>query len=229
MMKAWFEQEVSVTDIQKMQFEKYLECLLEYNQHTNLTSITEENDVYIKHFYDSIWVMTKFDFLQIRTIADMGTGAGFPGIPLKIMFPHLHLTLIDSNQKKITFLNQLVDKLELKNVTFMKERAEVVAKQYISHFDVVVTRAMSQLNHLIEFSIPMIKRKGKLLAYKGATATSEMLDSKSTLNVLKSDITHVYETTLPNDYGTRAIIEITKQKHVVGYPRPYTTIIKKGL
>lgn len=229
MMRAWFEQEVSLTETQKKQFETYLEFLLEYNAHTNLTSITNKNDVYIKHFYDSVWMMTKFDFLKIKTIADIGTGAGFPGIPLKIMFPHLQLTLIDSNQKKITFLTQLIKKLELSHVTIIKERAEIVAKQYISHFDVVVTRAMSHLNHLIEFSVPMIKRKGKLLAYKGASATSEMLDAKSTLNVLKSEITHVFETTLPSDYGTRVIIEITKQKHVVGYPRPYTTIIKKGL
>jgi 16S rRNA (guanine527-N7)-methyltransferase len=229
MMKTWFEQELHLSELQKHQFKTYFDQMIAYNQHTNLTSITEENDVYIKHFYDSVWVMNRFDFTQVLTLADIGTGAGFPGIPLKIMFPHLHLTLIDSNQKKITFLNQLVETLELKHVTCMKERAEVVAKQYISHFDVVVTRAVSHLNHLIEFSIPMIKRKGKLLAYKGATASSEMLDAKSTLNVLKSDITHVFETTLPGDYGTRAIIEITKQKHVVGYPRPYTTMIKKGL
>ena len=152
---------------QQDQLEAFYHQLIKWNQVMNLTRITEKEEVYLKHYYDSLTLAKIADFRKIETFCDIGSGAGFPGIVLKIVFPHLKMTLIDSLKKRVDYLNTVIDQLKLENIQAIHIRAEDYAKQNKEAFDIVTARAVASLNTLLNYAIPMTKIKGSFLVMKG--------------------------------------------------------------
>lgn len=151
---------IVLSDIQKKQYEKYFELVVEWNQKINLTAITEEEEFYAKHFYDSISLSFYRDYSKVSNICDVGSGAGFPSIPLKILYPHLEVTIVDSLNKRIKFLNLLQEELGLTNCNFIHARAEEVGqdKNFRESFEIVTARAVARLNVLVELCLPLVKK-----------------------------------------------------------------------
>ena len=162
---------------QLQQFEIYYQTLIEWNQKMNLTAITNKEEVYLKHFYDSLTI--SFDFqLNNQTLCDIGAGAGFPSIPLKIVYPDLKITIVDSLTKRITFLKHLIQVLDLKNVEAISARAEDYALKHRESFDIVTARAVARLNILDELCLPLVKQDGYFITLKGLKAKEELLEAK---------------------------------------------------
>lgn len=223
---------INVTEKELSLLEKYYEYLVEYNSHTNLTSITDKDLVYLKHFYDSISVAQSYDFNKKLKVLDIGTGAGFPGVVLKIFFPKLDLVLLDSNNKKTTFLVNLIEKLELENVTIINNRAENYIKQNRESYDVVISRAVANMAILLELGIPFLKVGGNLIAMKASSevTTKELENSRNTLQTLKSKIITEKMFLLPIENSQRTIIVLEKEDITdPKYPRSYDKILKKPL
>ena len=220
---------INLSNRQLEQFEIYFKFLVEYNNYVNLTAITEEGDVYIKHFYDSILVGQVFDLSNIETICDVGSGAGFPSIPLKIVYPNLKVTIVDGLDKRITFLKQLVEKLEIDNVTLVHGRAEEYVKEHRESFDVVTARAVARANILNELCIPLVKVGGYFISMKGKNAEEEINEGNS-LKILNAEIVKQNEYFLPKEESKRVLLLI---KHFAKcsskYPRSYASIKKKPL
>ena len=207
----------------------YANFLLEYNSHTNLTAIRNIEDIYLKHFLDSILLLVKFDIEKNAKILDIGTGAGFPGVILKIFRSDLDITLLDSNNKKITFLNELIKKLELNNIKAVNDRAENFIKNNREAFDYVTSRAVSSLNVLSELSIPFVKINGYFIPMKG-NYEPELNDSLNAINVLGGELIKTIDYLLPVENSNRSIIVIKKNKSTeTCYPRLYDKIKKKPL
>ena len=220
-----FDDEKLNSIIQKFQI--YADFLISENKKYNLTSITEIKDVISKHFYDSISVL-KFKKFNKEKIMDLGTGGGFPGIPLKILCEDIDLYLCEPTKKKCLFLEKVITLLKLKKVTILNKRAEELDKKYFNYFDFVVTRAVSQLNILLELSIPYLKIKGQLIAYKSLKYEEEVTNSKRALKELSSNIIGIENVVFENN--TRNLVFIQKDKstkHI--YPRNYSEISKKPL
>lgn len=210
----------------------YYEELIKYNSHTNLTSITEKKDVYLKHFYDSLTLVKSIDFKGKNKVLDIGSGAGFPGLVLKIFFPEIELVLLDSNRKKTDFLNLMIQKLELSNVEVIKERAEDYVKQARESFDIVTSRAVAKTRVLCEISLPYLKNNGYLIIMKASdeVTKSELEESKKTINILNSKIERIVSFNLPIENSQRNIIVIKKLDNInIIYPRTYDKILKKPL
>ncbi len=220
---------IQLSKEQESQFKIYFNELVEYNKHTNLTRITEENEVYYKHFFDSLSLTKTIDILSQTNLCDMGAGAGFPSLPIKIVFPHLHITVIDSSNKRINFMNILIDKLQINHVDLVCDRIENFALKHQQSFDIITARALGTLPLILELGIPMLKNSGHLIAYKSNHFNEEIELSKNALSKLNSKISHIAEFSLPNQYGERALINIIKNKHVTGYPRSYQNMLKKPL
>lgn len=220
---------INLTQKQLDQFAIYYQFLVEYNKITNLTAITEEKDVYYKHFYDSLLLTQSVDFNKILKMCDIGAGAGFPSIPIKIIYPHLEITIVDSLGKRIKFLEQLIEKLSLEKVILRHSRAEDHALKNLSSYDLVSARAVGHLAIILELGVPMLKVGGYFLAPKGQNYLEEITESKNAISVLKVKKvkTDVFE--LPFEYGMRANILFQKEKEIKGYPRPYAQISKKRL
>lgn len=209
--------------------EVYAEFLLEYNTHTNLTAIRNVEDVYLKHFLDSVLLLNHVDLKENSNILDIGTGAGFPGVILKIFRPDLNITLLDSNNKKITFLNELIKKLELNNIKAVNERAEEFIKENRENYDYVTSRAVSSLNVLSELSIPFVKVNGYFIPMKG-NYEEELNDSINAIKILGGEVVKTIEYQLPIENSNRSIIIIKKNKPTDQcYPRLYDKIKKKPL
>ena len=164
---------IHLTDEQLHQLDEYYKMMIEYNEKINITRITDEKDVYLKHFYDSLTLIKAYDLTKDITLCDIGTGAGFPGIVLKICFPQLKVTLVESMQKKVRFLYQVKEKLNLKDLFICKERAEIFANNNREKYDLVTSRAMARLNVLTEMCIPLVKIKGYFIPMK-ATIDEEL-------------------------------------------------------
>lgn len=210
-------------------FKEYYEFLISENQKYNLTSITDKEEVFIKHFDDSLAVGDAIDLNEIESICDIGSGAGFPGIPLKIKYPHLKLTIIEPTKKRCNFLEKLVLKLDLKDVIIINDRAENM-KDLRETFDVVVARAVAKLRILIELCIPFTKVNGHFLALKGRNYQDEVYDSADALRILSSYVEGDYTYELKNDFGTHSIIKIKKLAQTDNkYPRNYSVIKTKPL
>ena len=224
-------EEIDITLSQKQleQFEIYFNFLVEYNNYVNLTAITEKEDVYIKHFYDSILVGKVFDLSKVTTICDVGSGAGFPSIPLKIVYPNLHVTIVDGLDKRITFLKQLVEKLGLDNVTPIHARAEEYAKEHRESFDIVTARAVARANILNELCIPLVKVGGYFISMKGKNAEEEINEGNS-LKLLNAKIVKKNEYYLPKEESKRVLILIEHFKECpTKYPRAFASIKKNPL
>ena len=204
----------------------YYELLVSWNEKINLTAITNKEDVYLKHFYDSLTLTKVIDLNKEESLCDIGTGAGFPGLVLKICFPHLKVTLLDSLNKRLIFLKEVINVLGLKDVTLVHERAEEYALKNREVFDVVTARAVASLNILLEYSIPLVKENKYFIALKG----KEENTNSNALNILKAKIIDTKVITLPYEESIRTIIKVQKkEKTPLKYPRRYSDIKKKPL
>lgn len=218
---------IVLTDIQLEQLETYKNLLIEYNQHTNLTAIKTENEIYLKHFYDSL---TMNEYIKDKQeILDIGTGAGFPGMVLAIANPNSKFVLLDSNNKKIQFLQYLNEHLQLSNVECVHMRAEEYVHQNLERFDIVTSRAVADLRILMELSIPACKINGLFIPMK-STLEEELQHAKETLDILKGSIISKKEFSLPYENSKRTILVIQhREKTDKMYPRVYDKILKKPL
>lgn len=218
---------IIVTDEKIKLLNRYYDLLIEYNEKINLTAITEKKDVYLKHFYDSLTLCKAINFNEIESMCDIGTGAGFPGIVIKIFYPHLKITLVDALNKRINFLNVVVSELGLKDVTLVHARAEEFAKDNRDSFDLVTARAVAKLSILMEYSMPMVKINKYFVAMKGH---DDVVVSNKALDVLGSKVLKVISFDLPNDAGVRNLVLVQKEKNIsLKYPRRYSDIKKKPL
>lgn len=224
---------VELSDKQMNQFKIYYELLVEWNQKINLTAITELEDVYLKHFYDSITLATTIDLSEGRySLCDVGAGAGFPSIPLKIVYPDLQVSIVDSLNKRITFLQLLCNSLELENVHLYHDRAETFGqnKKHRENFDLVTARAVARLNVLAELCLPLVKKGGQFLALKAAKSEEEVLEGKKAIAILGGKLVKETEVTLPFSEDKRYIVSIEKKKETPNkYPRKAGTPNKKPL
>ena len=213
---------IRLTDDQKSQFDLYYELLIEWNRIMNLTGITDYDEVNLKHFTDSLTISRIIDMAQINTLIDVGTGAGFPGIPIKIAFPHIKVYLLDSLNKRIKFLNEVIKKLGLKNIYAFHGRAEDFAKdrQYREKFDVCVSRAVANLSTLSEYCIPFVKTGGYFVSYKGGDSDEEVIRSENAITFLGGEIENTDRFFLPDTDMGRTLIKIRKRKRTPNrYPR----------
>ncbi|MFT4416904.1 16S rRNA (guanine(527)-N(7))-methyltransferase RsmG [Fredinandcohnia humi] len=216
------EKGITLSPVQLQQFETYYKLLVEWNEKMNLTAITEKPEVYLKHFFDSISAAFYYDFSTIQTVCDVGAGAGFPSIPLKICFPHLHVSIVDSLQKRITFLNELSKELGLENVTFYHDRAETFGQtqDIRESYDIVMARAVARLSVLSELCLPLVKVNGTFIAMKAASVKEELEDARKAIHTLGGKVKEVHHFLLPIENSERNIVIIDKLKQTPKkYPR----------
>lgn len=219
---------ISITDKQLEQLNEYYKALVEWNKKINLTSITEEKDVYLKHFYDSLTLFKEYDLTKDISLCDVGTGAGFPGVVLKIVFPNLKITLVDSLQKRLKFLDYVIKLLDLKDVELVHERMEDYSKQNEEKFDIITSRAVAKTKILVEISFKALKISGHLILMK-SSFEEELSDAEKIIRDIGGEVIDVNTFKLPIENSQRALINIKKvRKTEAKYPRSIDKI-KKSL
>ena len=205
----------------------YKTSLVSTNKHFNLTSIVDDQGVELKHFLDSVWFPFPPD---AKTLLDVGSGAGFPGIPLHLFHPHLHTTLLEPHQKKAQFLKQVIKELNLSNIDVQVERAEIWVEHHREQFDVVTARAVAPLRILLELTAPFVKLHGTLLLLKGPSAEEELDLARDAMNALGLSLRTIEKMSLPIIHESRSVIYLTKTKSTpTHYPRRYALIKSKPL
>lgn len=224
-------QGIELSEEQQRKFQTYYQMLVEWNEKINLTSITEEHEVYLKHFYDSIAPSFYTDLTKELTICDIGAGAGFPSIPLKIIYPNLKVTIVDSLNKRIKFLNQLAEALDLENVNFVHDRAETFGKGvYRESYDIVTARAVARLSVLSELCLPLVKKGGQFIALKSSKGEEELEEARFGLGILGGKVRETISYELPEEAGERQMILIDKRSQTPKkYPRKPGTPNKSPL
>ena len=220
---------VTLDDKALDRFERYRVMLSEGNKIMNLTAIAGDDEVSVKHFNDSLSLSLAIDLNRSLSMADMGSGAGLPGLPVKIAFPDVRLTIIDSLTKRIRFLESVTDALSLDDVTIINDRTEHAALSLQETFDVVTARAFAPLRTLIEMGLPMVRTGGVLIAMKGPDVEAEILEASQALKVLSAHVRTVIRHDLPLSMGQRTLVVIEKDAHVKGYPRAYARMKKQPL
>lgn len=214
--------EITLTKLQEQQFIKYYEMLIEKNKVMNLTAITEFDQVVVKHFMDSLSIANVIDMTAIHSLIDIGTGAGFPGIPIKIVYPHINVTLMDSLNKRIKFLQEVIDELDLKSIDVIHSRAEDLAKreEYRAKYDICVSRAVANLSSLSEYCIPFVKKSGKFVSYKAGKCEEEIRSAEKAIQVLGGKVEKIEEFHLHESQIARTLVVIKKNKDTPKkYPR----------
>jgi len=221
-IKMLEEKGIELSPQQINQYEQYFHLLVEWNEKMNLTAITDKEDVYLKHFYDSVSAAFYYDFSKPLSLCDVGAGAGFPSIPIKIAFPHLQVTIVDSLNKRITFLENLAKELQLDGVTFIHDRAETFGqnKEYREQYDLVTARAVARLSVLSELCLPLVRVGGTFVAMKAAHAKDELEVGKKAIATLGGSLKETYSFLLPIEESERNIIIVEKVKATPKkYPR----------
>ena len=226
-MKSIFEQEVDnlglvLSKKQKEQFDQYYNLLIEWNKVMNLTAITDYDQVNLKHFTDSLTIVKVISIEKMENMIDVGTGAGFPGIPIKIMFPHLKVVLLDSLNKRVKFLNTVIEELGLKDISAVHGRAEDIGKNklYREKFDLCVSRAVANLSTLCEYCLPFVGITGSFVSYKSADSEEEIKNAEGAVKILGGKIDGIEKFTLPETEIGRGLVKIVKIKSTPGkYPR----------
>lgn len=227
-----YGKEISIefSNIQIERFYKYMNLLIEWNEKINLTAITEPKEIIIKHFIDSLTVLK--DIKGKNTLVDVGTGAGFPGIPLKIMDEEIKITLLDSLNKRINFLNEVINQLDLKNIETIHSRVEDAGKnkKYRERFDIATARAVANLATLSEYMLPLVKVGGKSICMKGSEVSEELQNSKKAISILGGEIENIDNFQLPKSDMMRNIVIIKKVKTTpIKYPRKPGTPSKEPI
>jgi 16S rRNA (guanine527-N7)-methyltransferase len=223
---------ITLTDSQSDQFEAYYRLLVEWNEKMNLTGITEREQVYEKHFYDSLTAAHAADFAAAASLSDIGSGAGFPSLPLKIVFPHLQVTIIDALAKRIRFLEEVVNILELKDVRCIHARAEETARssEHRDYYDIVTARAVARLSVLNELCLPFVRIGGVFIAMKGSDVEHEIEESRFSAERLNGSIRDVIHLQLPGEGSERHLIRIVKTGPTPkAYPRKPGIPLKEPL
>lgn len=211
---------ISLNEEQEKQFIEYYKLLIEWNQVMNLTAITEYDEVMQKHFVDSLSLVKGIHISSCETLIDVGTGAGFPGIPLKIIFPHLKIVLLDSLGKRVKFLNAVIEKLGLNNITAIHGRAEDFSRQkeYREKFDICVSRAVANLSSLSEYCLPYVKIGGVFISYKSGAVEEELKNARRAISILGGKEKQTLKFVLPDSDIERSFVIIQKKKET---PRKY--------
>ncbi len=213
---------ITLTDKKRQQFDKFYELLVEWNKVMNLTGITDYEEVNEKHFVDSLSIVKAIDMESVQSVIDVGTGAGFPGIPLKIAFPHLKVVLLDSLNKRINFLNEVIAQLGLTDIKTIHGRAEDYAKQaeYRENFDLCVSRAVANLSTLSEYCLPYVSMNGMFVPYKSGEIDEELENSKKAVKILGGKIENVVKFQLPGTDIGRSFVKVRKIANInKKYPR----------
>ena len=219
---------ITCDDDKLSRLNKYYEMLVEYNKVMNLTGITDKKQVYLKHFYDSLTIAKVINLNEYNTLCDIGTGAGFPGLVIKILYPHLKVTLVDSLNKRINFLNDVIKELGLTDIETVHARIEDYAHNNKDRFDIVTARAVAPLNILLEYAIPITKVNSYFIAMKGKV--EEEFTYNNALKVLKSVVEDIKKFRLPIENSDRTIYKIKKSSKINGkYPRKPSEIKKNML
>lgn len=223
---------LTLNETQLAQFARYLELLLSWNERVNLTAITAPRDVYVKHFYDSLTPVLVHDFNGRQRLIDVGTGAGFPGIPLKIAFPHVRLTLLDALKKRLAFLETVAEELALEDVQLIHGRAEELGRDaaHREQYDVAVSRAVARLNVLSEYCLPFVRQGGVFIAMKGGQAAGEVQQAHRAVRRLGGGSVQSFSFALPDGAGERTLCTVVKEKATPqAYPRAPGMPAKKPL
>lgn len=219
---------IQLTETQLLQLEIYYEMLVEYNKIMNLTGITEHDEVFLKHFYDSLTIVKIIDLNTVESFCDIGTGAGFPGLVIKICFPKLKVTLLDSLNKRVEFLKAVIQKLNLKDIEVVHARAEEYALSHRSEFDVTTARAVAHTSILLEYAIPMTKVEKYFIAMK-ANVEEEVKEIDNALKKLSTKLIQKEEFLLPLENSKRTILLFKKEKENKHFPRKNNEIKKNRL
>ncbi len=218
---------INITEEQLILLDKYYNALIEWNKKINLTALTKKEDVYLKHFYDSLTLSKEYNLTQNISICDVGTGAGFPGIVLKIIYPNLKLTLIDSLQKRLNFLKEVISILDLKDVELVHSRMEDYSRKNEEKFDLITSRAVASTKILVEISFKSLKVSGNLILMK-ASFEEELSNANNIIEQIGGKLINVNQFKLPIENSDRALINIEKVKKTPNkYPRTIDKIKKE--
>lgn len=223
---------IHLSEVQIEQFLQFYAYLIEKNKVMNLTGITEYEEVVVKHFLDSLSIVKGADLSKVNRILDLGTGAGFPGIPLKIVFPEIEFVLLDSLNKRIKFINEIIDICRLKKISAVHGRAEEMAKkeEYREKFDLCVSRAVANLASLSEYCLPYVKTGGKFISYKSGNIDIELTEAKKAIHILGGGKTEMIKFQLPNSDIERSLVMIEKKNPTPSkYPRKAGTPSREPL
>lgn len=218
--QVFLNYDIDVNDIQLDMFAKYFELIKEWNEKFNLTTILEQSDVIVKHFLDSVLIVK--DLKENATLVDIGAGAGFPSIPIKIMRPDVSITMVDGSNKRITFLNEVINQLKLDKCVAIHERCEILAHkpEYRENFDYCVARAVAETNILVEYCLPFVKVFGFLIAYKSKNINEELGKAKNAIDILGGKVTDIKNTLIEEIDAERNLVFVQKKfKTPVKYPR----------
>ncbi len=229
-MKQIFESlNLNLSKKQLNKFNLYYDFLISENKKYNLTAITDKREVFIKHFYDALTPVLTGVLRDNMAICDIGSGAGFPGIPLKILLPQVKLTIIESSTKKTTFLKTLIKMLDLEDVMVINKRAENYAVTNQNKFDLVIARAVAPLNILLELCVPLVKVGAYFIAMKSLSYKDELDQAKNGIILLGAKLVDIFSLQLPEGFGKRNLLLFEKLKHEKGYPRSFAKIKKNPL
>ncbi len=223
---------IELTTRQEQQFQRYFELLVEWNEKMNLTAIVAEDEVYLKHFYDSVTASFYYKFKAGEHLIDVGSGAGFPSIPLKILYPKLNVSIVDSLKKRITFLEHIAEELQLDGVSFFHDRAETFGQnpKHREKYDIATARAVARMSVLAELCLPLVKVGGQFLAMKAADTKEELAEAKKAIKVLGGEIQADHAFSLPIEESERHLVQVKKEKPTPKkYPRKPGTPNKSPL